>query len=72
MSEVQGWRIWSVEHDAWWRPGKAGYTTKITEAGVYTEAEAVAICDDAGFCRRTGMSHPDILRSKKCMFPVLP
>lgn len=35
--------IWSREHDAWWRPGRWGYTTNIKEAGHYSLAEAVSI-----------------------------
>jgi hypothetical protein len=32
--------IWSFEHDAWWRPGRWGYTPLLAEAGRYTEREA--------------------------------
>lgn len=33
-------RIWSIEHDAWWRAGWNGYTRALGEAGVYAEREA--------------------------------
>lgn len=39
--------IWSYEHDAWWGPGKCGYTRDETKAGRYQEAEAKEICDNA-------------------------
>lgn len=32
--------IWSFEHDAWWRPGRMGYTPVFAEAGHYDAAEA--------------------------------
>jgi hypothetical protein len=35
--------IWSDEHEAWWRPNCRGYTTKVSEAGGYTFAEAAEI-----------------------------
>lgn len=45
------WLIWSVEHNAWWRPARQGYTLKYDEAGRYEFAEAIEICKDAGFIR---------------------
>ena len=33
-------RIWSAEHRAWWRPERAGYTTLLETAGVYSFADA--------------------------------
>jgi len=32
--------IWSGEHYAWWRPGRAGYTTEKSAAGVYDFEDA--------------------------------
>lgn len=37
--------IWSMEHDAWWRPNWRGYTLSRAEAGVYTRREAQGIVD---------------------------
>lgn len=39
--------IWSFEHDAWWKPGRCGYTTNVAEAGHYAEIEAKEIVDSA-------------------------
>ena len=51
--------IWSIEHDAWWRPAKWGYTTVLAEAGVYSEAEARQIVQRA-----------NIRSFNECMIPV--
>lgn len=39
--------IWSIEHTAWWRPGRCGYTIHLAEAGRYSRAEAADIVKDA-------------------------
>jgi hypothetical protein len=39
--------IWSIEHTAWWRPGRAGYTDQLGLAGRYMRADAEAIVADA-------------------------
>ena len=39
--------IWSVEHHAWWKANKRGYTTEINHAGMYDKKEAEEICHDA-------------------------
>lgn len=41
--------IWSIEHEAWWRPGWAGYTRELAAAGRYNQAEADAILARANF-----------------------
>jgi hypothetical protein len=41
--------IWSIEHDAWWRPGRMGYTTRLSEAGRYTDRESAAILERANY-----------------------
>lgn len=46
MSEKK-YRIWSFEHNAWWRPKWHGYTPNIEEAGIYEEREAQSICAQA-------------------------
>lgn len=33
--------LWSQRHAAWWKPGAAGYTGQLDEAGRFSEAEAV-------------------------------
>lgn len=40
--------IWSGEHNAWWRPGSAGYTTDRMAAGVYTRAQFNRITSHCG------------------------
>lgn len=35
--------IWSFEHNAWWRPGRMGYTTQLSQAGQYSRAESERI-----------------------------
>lgn len=35
------YKLWSNEHQAWWRPRAMGYTEDPEEAGLYTEADAV-------------------------------
>jgi hypothetical protein len=39
--------IWSIEHDAWWRPGEWGYTRVLEEAGLFPEGRAREILADA-------------------------
>lgn len=41
------YRIWSIEHNAWWKPDRFGYTPDITEAGVYQDKEAFQIVREA-------------------------
>jgi len=35
--------IWSIEHEAWWKPGRMGYTPTLADAGIYRREEAIAI-----------------------------
>jgi len=39
--------IWSIEHEAWWRPGSMGYARTLDEAGRYTHVEAHEILQRA-------------------------
>jgi hypothetical protein len=57
MPDDDVYLIWSVEHDAWWRPGRQGYTHDIREAGRYTHREAMIICASAipGTARKIGI-----------------
>jgi len=41
--------IWSFEHNAWWKSGGRGYTTRLLEAGMYNERHAIDICNNANF-----------------------
>jgi hypothetical protein len=47
LSEQNLWLVWSYEHDAWWKPGRFGYTTDLEKAGRYRYNEALEICDNA-------------------------
>src|SRR4051794_17114766 len=40
-------KIWSFEHDAWWRSGSRGYTCNEAEAGLYDRKEAEQIVASA-------------------------
>ena len=37
------WLVWSIEHQAWWKPNRSGYTQKKEEAGRYEFYEAWSI-----------------------------
>lgn len=45
--EDRKYLIWSNEHNAWWRPGRCGYTDHRSLAGRYTLEEAIEIVDRA-------------------------
>ena len=53
------WLIWSLEHTAWWRPGRWGYTTVLAEAGRYTRAEAEEI-----------VARANIVAIHECAIPI--
>jgi hypothetical protein len=42
MNEKE-WLIWSIEHNAWWKPNQNGYTQEKTGAGRYTFEQACKI-----------------------------
>jgi hypothetical protein len=42
--------IWSIEHNAWWKPNGYGYTTDINQAGIYNQEEAYKIIHAANIC----------------------
>jgi hypothetical protein len=50
MNSTVVWIIWSVEHRAWWRENRHGYTKIIENAGVYSFKEAMEIVMDANMC----------------------
>jgi hypothetical protein len=47
MSDDEKYLVWSIEHQAWWGPGRNGYVTDIDVAGIYSRGEAIDICRDA-------------------------
>lgn len=42
-------KIWSFEHEAWWRAASQGYTTSEAQAGLYPRAEAERIVHSANY-----------------------
>jgi len=42
-------KIWSFEHDAWWRANSRGYTNNEAEAGLYERSKALEICKNANY-----------------------
>lgn len=44
------YKIWSIEHGAWWKPNSKGYTPNLDEAGFYSYKEAKSIVDGANRC----------------------
>jgi len=44
---IRRFKIWSNEHNGWWKPRRMGYTNIRSEAGVYTLEEATDICEKA-------------------------
>jgi len=54
MNPTSDWVVWSEEHAAWWARGKLGYTDSLTEAGRYTQEEALAIVRKANFYCKPG------------------
>lgn len=55
MNNLRGkrYRIWSIEHGAWWRPNWKGYTEKLEDAGEYPYEEACEIIRSANINVRT-------------------
>lgn len=51
--------IWSIEHQAWWRPYSWGYCDTLGDAGRYTRLEAERIVGRA-----------NLVAVHECMIPV--
>lgn len=49
--------IWSNEHRAWWGSDRAGYVSRLSQAGRYSQADALLVCTHAipGTADRLGM-----------------
>ena len=41
-------RIWSGEHNAYWRHNASGYTVRASAAGIYTRSDAEAFTNHCG------------------------
>jgi hypothetical protein len=46
---MSAYLIWSIEHNAWWRGNWEGYTTKLGEAGIYSEADSQKVLTRANY-----------------------
>lgn len=68
MDAPAKWLIWSNEHRAWWRAGGHGYTTKRSQAGVYSMEEAIDICLPSRF--RGAEPSDDIFTPPETMIPA--
>lgn len=55
------WLVWSYEHDAWWRAGRAGYSTNVLGAGFYTEQDAADCCDKRGWVSHKQGMPPEMM-----------
>lgn len=51
--------IWSIEHGAWWRPDRCGYTVRLHEAGRYS------VDDAADIVRRA-----NVVNINECLIPL--
>jgi len=50
--------IWSIENQAWWKAGWAGYATDIRAAGTYDRTQANAVLEDANLVRTEEVKIP--------------
>ncbi len=51
--------IWSGEHGCYWRPDAAGYTTRLSAAGIYERSEAERLTAHCGPEKRIELEpHP--------------
>ena len=41
------YRIWSIEHNAWWKENEQGYTKDKKSAGIYDLLASIGICIEA-------------------------
>jgi hypothetical protein len=55
------WLVFSHEHSAWWKPARRGYTDRTSQAGLYAEAEAREICENAAWRWHRGAGGPKAL-----------
>ncbi len=51
--------IWSIEHNAWWRAGWAGYTRDPLAAGLFDEAETEKILRSANAFKTNEAAVPE-------------
>jgi len=52
------YRIWSIQHKAWWGPSRRGYAVYLKNAGLYSLDEATEIALNANI-HVAGQVEPD-------------
>ena len=57
--------IWSIEHNAWWKPREWGYTRLKEEAGIYSKNKALEIVKEANIGDNDVPNEAMILIDKK-------
>ena len=63
-------KIWSYEHNAWWRAASRGYTTDKSQAGLYDLPEAERIVDGANRHLKPGHLNECIVRAGEEVLPL--
>ena len=66
MNNTMKYKIWSIEHTAWWAPGASGYVRKWKDAGIFEQDRAFLIVKGAN--RALGMSLSD--KPDEALVPV--
>ena len=59
MNDDDEFFIWSIEHNAWWRPNWCGYTDTLRDAGRYSRTVAEEI-----------VARANLVAFHECMIPV--
>ena len=57
------WYIWSIEHGAWWKPNRCGYTAEKSLAGTYSLSDALEIVKSANIANNDMPNEAMILAS---------
>ncbi len=63
------WLIWSNEQRQWWRPGRAGYTLEVDQAGRYSRQEAGEVVSRLGVGEHKGCT---LFLAPECVWHLAP
>ena len=55
------WRIWSMEHNAFWAPNREGYTTQRDGAGIYSYEDATSIVRNGNYGTDKNRPHESMI-----------